>query len=177
MMRMKMKSSVIFTCNSALKPEWNYLLCECTSPGKRRNFFEIWHKVIVTCELKHLQGRFLSMTHFTPPLQLHGSMGSFSFKFSFLLKAPYWSHNLVWLLWALVWQMKATNIRWIYNLCVFCTPVCAPFPVTWLGFCQTSSAKLPITPMDPVSRLAILTDDFDLSWNEDLLLLDRYACH
>ncbi len=34
---------------------------------------------------------------------------------------------------------------------------------------------LPITSMEPASRLAGLTDDFDLSKHEDLLLVDTYA--
>lgn len=35
---------------------------------------------------------------------------------------------------------------------------------------------LPITSAEPASRLADLTDDFDLGKHEDLLLVDTYAC-
>lgn len=35
---------------------------------------------------------------------------------------------------------------------------------------------LPITSAEPASRLAGLTDNFDLGKHEDLLLVDTYAC-
>lgn len=39
-----------------------------------------------------------------------------------------------------------------------------------------SSKPAPITSMEPASCLAGLTDDFDLSRHEDLLLVDTYGC-